>query len=121
MIEEGKPLPFGFRCLGRRRQLQRQRPAARRRPPARRRTRASDFILRARPILFCAPWAGGRACYLEWYPYSKDRTMGLNHQMASLIVRARRGLSHWPHAAISGADLPICAPHRALGRCRRTG
>ena len=27
---------------------------------------------------------GGRACYLEWYPYSKDRTMGLNHQMASL-------------------------------------
>ena len=24
------------------------------------------------------------ACYLEWYPYTKDRTMGLNHQMASL-------------------------------------
>jgi hypothetical protein len=24
------------------------------------------------------------ACYLEWQPYSKDRTMGLNHQMASL-------------------------------------
>ena len=23
-------------------------------------------------------------CYLEWFPYAKDRTMGLNHQMASL-------------------------------------
>ena len=23
-------------------------------------------------------------CYLEWQPYSKDRSMGLNHQMASL-------------------------------------
>lgn len=23
-------------------------------------------------------------CYLEWHPYSEDREMGLNHQMASL-------------------------------------
>ena len=23
-------------------------------------------------------------CFLEWTPYIKDRTMGLNHQMASL-------------------------------------
>ena len=26
---------------------------------------------------------GGR-CFLEWTPYLKDRTMGLNHQAASL-------------------------------------
>ena len=28
--------------------------------------------------------AAPEACYLEWQPYSKDRDMGLNHQMASL-------------------------------------
>lgn len=27
---------------------------------------------------------GAGACFLEWQPYTKDRTMGLNHQMASL-------------------------------------
>jgi hypothetical protein len=28
--------------------------------------------------------ARSRQCYLQWLPYEKDRTMGLNHQMASL-------------------------------------
>jgi hypothetical protein len=26
----------------------------------------------------------GSECLLEWHPYEKDRTMGLNHQLASL-------------------------------------
>ena len=56
---------------------------------------------------------GGGQCLLEWYPYEKDRTMGLNHQMASLSCALGEAF-HTGRTLLLPAQICLFALHTVL-------